>query len=181
MLPKSQTKAILSLVEKSPIVNATLKAHPLGHVVIHPMHSEASANGKYTHKKPPPDSEKLALARIEISTDAASASQSFKPKPLKFGTSMKSISQAGKTPEERMRATFAHEIGHHLQFASDSYEDAKVAFRKGKPVTRYAAKNPREYFAESYASYVLHRDAFKAYDPIGHAMIERALKNSRVI
>ena len=43
-------------------------------------------------------------------------------------------------------------------------------------ISRYAAKNAKEYFAETFLAYVQHPDVLKAHDPVGHAMVARVLR-----
>ena len=47
-------------------------------------------------------------------------------------------------------------------------------------ISRYAATNPREYFAESFNAYISHNDALKEHDPLGHAMVKEVLKRLRI-
>ena len=181
-VPKRQARAIANLVNEHPIVNATLQVHPLSTMTVDgPLAGKDLSNGTYIHRPPPPDSDKLARCEIHLNQQGPANSKKFGNGPLVPGKTSK-ITATGKTPEERAKMTMTHELGHHLQFASDSFSDAESTYAKAKPITAYAAtKGPREYFAECYSAYVHHHDALKAHDPEGHAMIERALRKSKIV
>jgi hypothetical protein len=43
-------------------------------------------------------------------------------------------------------------------------------------ISRYAAMNPREYFAESFGAYIVHPAALEKHDPVGYGMVKTVLK-----
>ena len=47
---------------------------------------------------------------------------------------------------------------------------------KNPAISRYAATNAHEYFAESFAAYLTHPKELKEHDPIGHAMVSDVLQ-----
>ncbi len=92
-----------------------------------------------------------------------------------------SISSVTKTKEEAIVATFRHELGHHVHMfdgpASATDTIVEQAFLRAKtPITKYAAQDRHEYFAESYAAYHLRKEALEAHDPIGFKMVEDVLR-----
>ncbi len=102
------------------------------------------------------------------------------------------------------RTTMAHEMGHHVELAgrqapqgsSDRAEFDRVQSvirgaysrrlhqRTTEPhrpwLTRYAAKNRTEYFAESFAAHASYPDILKSRDPIAFEMVEEVRKIRRL-
>ena len=174
---EAQSKAVLS-VTQHPVVAKLLQKFPLHEVTLNgPLDGHDKSGGTYLHKAPPPTKETAQLGRIHLNLQAKKMAADFVSKDAPG--SMHSISESGKTPEERARITFAHELGHHLQFTTNSFQDAEQTHVRGNPLSKYGKKNPREYFAESFAAYMFRRADLKRHDPEGHAMIERAIQRSQ--
>jgi hypothetical protein len=110
-----------------------------------------------------------------------------------------SISHTRADEKAAVRATFIHELGHHVHLSEwtfqpsavdltvvkaykalglDATEAARIeaGLRESPAITQYAAKNSDEYFAESFAAYHLEPEALKAHDPGGFKMVEDVLR-----
>jgi SPP1 gp7 family putative phage head morphogenesis protein len=95
-----------------------------------------------------------------------------------------SVSSAAKTAIEATQRTLIHEVAHHIHLGTtQTGRDMDVGFAiedawldpKKKPITEYAAVNPTEYFAESFAAFKFHRAEFREHDPVGFTMVEKVL------
>lgn len=108
----------------------------------------------------------------------------------------------GVTATERVQGNFIHELGHHVEMGAharnegikelvdNAYErlgltDETRAMvlagdRQSPAISRYAATNPREYFAESFQAYMQHPEALKAHDPDGHTMVSQVLHRLKI-
>jgi len=93
-----------------------------------------------------------------------------------------SISSLGKSAEEAIALTLAHEIGHHVHLSGGSEVNAIVqtAFQKAKSdkshLTRYGSVHKDEYFAESFAAHMRKPNLLASFDPIGHQMVQDVFK-----
>lgn len=113
--------------------------------------------------------------------------------PLKMGK-LFTIQTASKTHDEYLQGVFTHELGHHIHL-HDSHDDSRVGkdvdyrIRKtfegvdkgGPAVSQYAKENHMEYWAESFAAYILHEKEFLQHDPLGHAMVLDVLKMRKIL
>jgi hypothetical protein len=104
---------------------------------------------------------------------------------------------------ELVRNNFAHELGHHVAMKVESWEDAEVrgivepAYKrllltndararikrgelKSPAISRYAATNEDEYFAESFNAYVRDPAALRRHDENGYAMVKQVLERLRI-
>jgi hypothetical protein len=73
---------------------------------------------------------------------------------------------------ESVRRSLLQETGHHIEASIPGVKDvvAKAWLNPNRnPITRYAGQEPGEYFAESLVVYLVERDAFIGYDPVGGA------------
>lgn len=109
--------------------------------------------------------------------------------PLEPGKTWNLV-DAAPTKAKAVEATFLHELGHHIHThdrpSTEGRKKAdaiiKAAFAKSaSPLTRYAATDHEEYFAESFAAYYLHRAVLKAHDPVGFAMVEDVLRLRKIL
>ena len=100
-----------------------------------------------------------------------------------FGESFepgKTWSMSGATPDkqESLRRSLLQETAHHLQSSVPGI-DAVVREAwidpKRLPITRYAASDPLEYFAESLTAFFVEKEALLKHDPVGGTMVARAL------
>lgn len=125
-----------------------------------------------------------------ISTDAHDLRVALARNKLSYGYDFTpgaapSISESEKTAAKAAKATMRHEIGHHIHLVGGegSEVDNVVtgafarATASNKFITQYASTDPMEYFSESYAAYHGHRrEALRAHDPNGFAMVESVLR-----
>jgi hypothetical protein len=102
--------------------------------------------------------------------------------PLKGERKEWSTTVVCASKDEMRELTFAHELGHHVHFATWSYSDpiVKKAYENAMatvrgPVTEYAHTDHQEYFAESFALYNRDPAKLKRADPIGHKMVRDVL------
>jgi hypothetical protein len=99
---------------------------------------------------------------------------------LQWGRTQK-LSHTGQTLLQAIQITLLHELGHHIhaQLREIGSSEFVVAMQlpRTNAVTNYA-KSPRpvEYFAETFAAWVLYRPQLSKRDTLGYAMISRALK-----
>ena len=92
------------------------------------------------------------------------------------------LSHTGRTALEAVQFTAIHELGHHIhaELSKQNALSYKLSFQlpRTNGVSTYA-KTPRraeEYFAESFAAWVLYRVELSVHDQLGYGMIERALE-----
>jgi hypothetical protein len=84
------------------------------------------------------------------------------------------------TPDkiESMRRSLLQETAHHIENSVPGVAKLMMtAFSDSgkRPITRYAAQEPKEYFAESLVAYVVERDALAKHDPVGSKMVKQAM------
>lgn len=121
-----------------------------------------------------------ALQRLRIRPDrrADTFGQPYKP------GAMWSISKTATDRRDALRRTFVHELGHHVHFTAGSDADRAVraayADPKSKPLTQYGGTSHEEYFAESFAAWVFHRNDLRRHDPVGYRMVREVLTSQGV-
>jgi hypothetical protein len=92
------------------------------------------------------------------------------------------MSSATSDKTESMRRSLLQEVAHHIE---NSIPGVKALVLAGfanlakRPITRYAAREYKEYFAESLVAYIVERDALAAHDPVGSKMVEQAIALAR--
>ena len=94
------------------------------------------------------------------------------------------MNMSGATSDrmESMRRSVLQEVAHHIE---DSIPGVKAlvlaafASPSKRPITRYAAQESREYFAESFVAYAVEREVLAAHDPVGSRMVEQAIALAR--
>lgn len=95
-----------------------------------------------------------------------------------------SISTTGQDRLEALGKTFVHELSHHLHrtlqragIRTPEGQDVDVlireAYRRGRPITKYAGTSWEEYWAETHTAYVFSPDELRVYDPVGYDMVKR--------
>jgi hypothetical protein len=100
---------------------------------------------------------------------------------LEWGKVQK-LSQTGRTILEAVQFTGIHELGHHIHAELNQKNPLQFKLSLKMPQTNGIseyAKTPRrseEYFAETFAAWVLYRVELSVNDELGYGMIERALK-----
>ena len=121
-------------------------------------------------------------AWYDYSTKSVSINSARRP-GVHFGESFEpgrtwSMSGATTDKQESLRRSLLQETAHHLQ-ASVPGIDAVVREAwtdPGRlPITRYAASDPLEYFAESLTAFFVEKEALSKHDPVGGTMVTRAL------
>lgn len=173
-VPKDAPDDLLGSVQDAELLK-WLEQHPLSEVVA--RGSIRGANGQYVYGP-------AGVHRLEVV---------WNRKPWTFGKEWKpgavhSISSACATEEQARRATFRHELGHHIHlFEKRGKVDQiiKAAYARARAartfITNYAGTHPDEYFAESFAAYYLRRSELKAFDPNGYAMVEDVLRERGIL
>lgn len=80
---------------------------------------------------------------------------------------------------KRTLATYVHEVGHRVSFDAGR----KLGFESIPPVppgvrtlTRYAATNDDEWYAEHFAAWVFDAEAYRKFDPVGAKHIQSLLE-----
>ncbi|PZA07761.1 MULTISPECIES: phage minor head protein [unclassified Meiothermus] len=105
---------------------------------------------------------------------AQTINQDFRPARLK------TFSATGETLVEALRRTLIHEIGHHLLVDLKGREGfialVQEAYRSGSAISLRARRDWEEYFCECFAAHTFAARTLFAFDPTGHAMIEKARK-----
>jgi len=94
--------------------------------------------------------------------------------PFVAGTAH-AVSDSAPTALQAAQRSLVHEVCHHVIEAERQKLEHELlaAFLVGRPITRIAQDNWREYFCETYTAFVFHRTALKDYDPSGYATIMR--------
>lgn len=172
-VPKDAPEDMLESVQDAELLK-WLEQHPLGEVVA--RGSIRGANGQYFYSP--------GVHRLEVTWNRAAHTFG---KPWQPGV-VHSISSAAATAEQARRATFRHELGHHIHlFEKRGKVDQiiKAAYARARAartfITKYAGTHPDEYFAESFAAYYLRRSELKAFDPNGYAMVEDVLRERGIL
>jgi SPP1 gp7 family putative phage head morphogenesis protein len=157
-----ETRAMFSAIDEPALLDF-LEKNPLRRLYF----QDQAARGVFGWYQP---SDKILL--VATHRDAAHFAHAWVP------GATDGVSRAGATELEAARRTFVHEVGHHIRFTAGTQAKALVvlASQRGKPITRYAATSPEEYFAESFAAYKFHRADLESYDPVGFKMVEAVLR-----
>lgn len=90
-----------------------------------------------------------------------------------------SVSSTAPSSLEASRRTLVHELGHHAHgsLGADGDKVVRAAFLNAQtPISKYAATNRYEYFAESFAAYRYFPEQLKRHDPNGYAMVVDVLR-----
>jgi SPP1 gp7 family putative phage head morphogenesis protein len=161
---KAQAKALKALEEKQLL--PYLERAPLEELILNTSAGKRGVNGWYE-----PGRQRLAAG---LTRKAGSFNGLFEP-----GRSW-SMSASSATADEAIQRTLVHEVAHHVHGKGKSDVDDAIrnAFKSParKAITRYAAYNHSEYFAESFTAYKYQRAELREHDPVGFAMVEEVLR-----
>jgi hypothetical protein len=94
-----------------------------------------------------------------------------------------SYSEAAPDLVTAFKRTLIHELGHHVYFTMpEEFRDETAAVHNGprRFVTFRASRNPEEYWAECFATYVFDQTALQKYDPGGYNLIKRVRKRLEI-
>jgi len=92
------------------------------------------------------------------------------------------MSAATKDKAESTRRALLQEIAHHFENGNTEVvrlRDAAFRDPRKRPITRYAAADAGEYWAESFVAYMVDPDALATYDPVGSMMVKKVLSAAR--
>jgi SPP1 gp7 family putative phage head morphogenesis protein len=97
--------------------------------------------------------------------------------------------EAAETWTESVRRNALHEVGHHIHLSiHPSLGDRSTvrnfyqrALKANTFITRYAATDEDEYFAECFSAYKLYPKELEAHDPGGFRMVESVLRSQGII
>lgn len=169
------SSAVLGVLDQHSLL-PFLEKHPLTEVSISGSSLRGNENGLYR-------------ALMGREGEASTAPRIFVRGPLpaaRYGQEFTagqnfSMTESAKTEKEAMQRVLLHEYAHHVQF---SVTDSKLndlihktyISAKTKPITRYAATDPGEYFAETFTAYFTMSAELKAYDPAGFKLVKAVLK-----
>ncbi len=120
---------------------------------------------------------------------------------LPMGETFSVASRYGTSAEEQAQITFSHELGHHIHLSAKNWQlqnrvndiidnaytergfadnprlvqDVLEKNVESPAVSRYAATDPMEYFAESFAAYLRDSYGLRKHDKIGFDMVAKVL------
>lgn len=175
---KEQQKLLKSALEADQKMVAFLERHPITDIKL--VNGIRGAYGQYTYYPTMPGLRKTM--KIVRKRDAKS-----------YGHQLGevNVSKTGKTEDDAIRRTIAHETGHHLHFTEDAEGVFKEVDRvvkttytttgRDRGISNYSKWVPHEYFAETYAAYLHETAALAARDPGGLAMVEKVLRLRKLI
>jgi hypothetical protein len=176
---QAAAKRIGSAIEAHPTVHALLEQHPLDKLQIG-AGVRAGAAGMF--RQTAKGGAKEHAISLPVHSREGVGQQ------LNPGTTW-SMSNTARDAEHAQQITFLHEVGHHLEASVPGVKgDIQAAadnrrLAGGRPpsfITDYAKKDRSEWFAETFAAYHVAPDALKAHDPVGHALVETALRRAGV-
>lgn len=92
--------------------------------------------------------------------------------------SMSSVSRSGS--DEQVFTTYLHELGHQIHFKAGYSSRATARFKPmdAYEVTDYAETNDYEWFAESFAAWMIDAETFRAFDPVSADFVEETLQKA---
>lgn len=94
-----------------------------------------------------------------------------------------SVAKSATSKGEVVKRTATHEVAHHLWDQTPDNLKAMVvrAYKRGNPITSYAAISPTEYLAETFAAYHFHPDELKKHDPVGWNMLQHVMGHHELV
>ncbi|HEY9737715.1 MAG TPA: hypothetical protein V6D06_15580, partial [Trichocoleus sp.] len=89
-------------------------------------------------------------------------------------------------PDATTTLVYIHEMGHQVKFAAerelsdDPDEPISLEIPSGvRSVSEYGdVSDPEEWFAESFAAYMVDSNAYRDFDPVGHAFVEQTFRTA---
>ena len=162
-LSEEKTAEILAVLEQPEILDALERA-PIGTILI------ARLGDKFHPARYDGDIQRVAI-------------NSARKRGVHYGEQFRpgltwSMSGATWNKAESMRRSLLQEVTHHIEASLPGIErlvSNAWANPAKRPITRYAADNRHEYFAESLLAYLLERNALAMHDPTGTKMIKQAI------
>ncbi len=166
-LDVTETQLILEIFDKIEAVQWLVK-NPFRQITLAKKiyFNGKEANGMYSYR----------TQEMEISTSRSIPDYG---KSLNWGK-IQTLSMTGRTELEAIWFTGLHELGHHVHKVLLETNKAQFGMTilavRTNGVSNYSKTAEIEYFAETFAAWVLYRTELALYDQLGYAMIERALK-----
>ena len=124
----------------------------------------------------------VGKARLRSLVDDLTAARLSDGTPFEWSTSQ--VAQG----DTRDFLTYLHETGHQVHYragyvsrfnpATKVWEDKSFRPQGSKAITEYAQTNDKEWFAESFAAWMVDAEAYKKFDPTGAEFIEKTLRET---
>ncbi len=168
VLNDGDTKIVLEIFERIAI-QAWLERHPFQTISVESNLSDGGIeiNGLYSYSE--------RTTRISTQRDTNSFGQI-----LEWGKTDK-VSDTANSLLQCIQFTLLHELGHHvhaeLRFVDSWQFGSTLRAVRTNAVSQYAKmpNRPLEYFAETFAAWVLYPTELILFDRLGYDMIHRAL------